>query len=51
MTQCSLVQEIRTGHCELRALKNENDVSSRRSERSAFLVGKCSCKGPRGDGE
>lgn len=51
MTECSLVQAIRTGRCGLRALKNENDASSCRSERSVFLVGKCSCKGPKGDGE
>ena len=51
MTECSLVQEIRTDPCELRALKKENDASRPRSERSAFLVGKCSCKAPRGDGE
>lgn len=51
MTERSLVQEIRTGRCELKALKNKNDASSCRSERSAFLVGKCSCKGLRVGGE
>lgn len=33
MTECSLVREIRTDPCELRALKNENVASRPRSER------------------